>query len=173
MKFYLDFFSHDSLANFGYYDKYFILVVENNLGYYYFANKLLNLIVISDKYLIYFFRNRSFISFLRNLYSSLTFGLVGYYVELVMIGLGFKIIIYRYSRFLEFELQYSHKLFYKIPKEVIIKTSKKYILIFGLDKAKVYEVANKLKSLRFPNIYTGIGIRFKGENIKLKPGKQR
>jgi len=173
MKFYLDFSVNSLFSIFGYYNRYFILLVENDLGYYSFVQRQLHLIGLSNKFLIYFFRNRSFISFLRNLESSLNFNSFGYYLELAMIGLGFKITRYRRSSLLEFELQYSHKVFYKIPNDVIIKTSKKYILIFGLNKAVVFDVAIKLKNLRFPNIYTGTGIRFKGENIKLKPGKQR
>lgn len=174
MKYYFDFSDDIVLSCFGYYNKYFVLLVEDDLSYYSFVNEQFNLkIIFNNSSLIYFFKGRSFVGFLKNLYSSLNFGLHGFYVELIIVGLGFKITRYRSDSLLEFELQFSHKLFYKIPNDVLIKTSKKYILIFGLDKAKVYDVANSLKGLRFPNTYTGTGIRFKGEKIKLKPGKQR
>lgn len=99
----------------------------------------------------------------------------GFFTELTLVGLGFRASkkIISNLNFISFELHFSHKLFYKIPSSVLIKCNKKRILVFGLQRAQVLNVANEIKSLRYPNIYKGKGIRFLGEVIKLKPGKQR
>lgn len=45
------------------------------------------------------------------------------------------------------------------------------LLIQGIDKQKVGEVASKIRSLKKPEPYKGKGIRYSDEVIKLKPGK--
>ena len=45
------------------------------------------------------------------------------------------------------------------------------ITVTGIDKQKVGQLAAEIKSIRPPNVYTGSGIRYRGEQIKLKPGK--
>ena len=45
------------------------------------------------------------------------------------------------------------------------------ITVTGIDKQKVGQLAAEIKSIRPPNVYTGNGIRYRGEQIKLKPGK--
>jgi large subunit ribosomal protein L6 len=41
----------------------------------------------------------------------------------------------------------------------------------GIDKQKVGQLAAQIRKVRPPNPYTGKGIRYSGEQIKLKPGK--
>jgi len=45
------------------------------------------------------------------------------------------------------------------------------INITGIDKAKVGQLASNIRKVRPPEPYKGKGIRYKGEFIKLKPGK--
>lgn len=41
----------------------------------------------------------------------------------------------------------------------------------GIDKQAVGEMAARIRKVRKPNVYTGKGIRYLGETVKLKPGK--
>lgn len=45
------------------------------------------------------------------------------------------------------------------------------VFVRGIDKQAVGQVAAKIRSVRPPNVYTGKGARYKGEQVKLKPGK--
>ncbi len=59
------------------------------------------------------------------------------------------------------------------PKQGISFTvsDKKQIKIEGIDKQKVSQTAAEIRAIRKPEPYKGKGIRYKGEVIKLKPGK--
>ena len=46
------------------------------------------------------------------------------------------------------------------------------IVVSGIDKQFVGEIAHQIKSSRKPDPYKGKGIRYEGEHIKLKPGKK-
>jgi large subunit ribosomal protein L6 len=46
------------------------------------------------------------------------------------------------------------------------------VTISGADKQKVGQIANRIKAIRKPDPYKGKGIRYEGEQIKLKPGKK-
>ncbi len=163
----------------GLYNKYFIYHIENNLGSFSFITKIIdnNFVFIKQnnviKNNIYFIKKINYINFIKHISYNLNNVIYGFYIELVIIGLGFKLKrSKRYSN-INLELQFSHQLIYKIPSDIIIRTSKKNIIVFGLNKERVSDVAHDLKNLRFPNIYKGTGIRFLNEIIKLKPGKQR
>lgn len=45
------------------------------------------------------------------------------------------------------------------------------IRIFGIDKQAVGQLAAEIRAVRPPNVYTGKGIRYSEEIVRLKPGK--
>ena len=45
------------------------------------------------------------------------------------------------------------------------------IHVDGVDKQAVGEMAARIRRVRKPNAYTGKGIRYAGERVRLKPGK--
>ncbi|MBI2248105.1 MAG: 50S ribosomal protein L6, partial [Armatimonadetes bacterium] len=45
------------------------------------------------------------------------------------------------------------------------------IVVSGIDKELVGQVAARIRAIREPDTYKGKGIRYAGERIKLKPGK--
>ena len=45
------------------------------------------------------------------------------------------------------------------------------IHVRGIDKQRVGEIAARIRAIRKPNVYTGKGIRYLGEKVRLKPGK--
>jgi large subunit ribosomal protein L6 len=73
---------------------------------------------------------------------------------------------------LNLALGYSHPVIYQIPIGVEIAIKGNKIVIQGIDKQFVGEVAAKIKSFKKPDKYKGKGIRYQGEVLKLKPGKK-
>ena len=45
------------------------------------------------------------------------------------------------------------------------------IKVSGIDKQVVGQLASQIRRVRPPNIYTGKGIRYAGEVVRLQPGK--
>ena len=46
------------------------------------------------------------------------------------------------------------------------------MIVVGADKQLVGQVSHKIKMIRKPDAYKGKGIRYEGEQQKLKPGKK-
>jgi len=73
-------------------------------------------------------------------------------------------------------LGFSHPVEYKIPKGITITVDKApkaqaKIIVEGIDKQKVWEIAAKIRAFKKPEPYKGKGIRYADEVIKLKQGK--
>ncbi|TVR35269.1 MAG: 50S ribosomal protein L6 [Balneolaceae bacterium] len=116
---------------------------------------------------------------LHGLYRSLINNMVqgtseGYKKQLEIIGVGFRA---TYTNgVLELNLGYSHPIYLVPPDEIEIevdtKTKKNPILIIsGIDKELVGQVAAKIRSFRKPEPYKGKGIRYLNENVRRKAGK--
>lgn len=98
----------------------------------------------------------------------------GYTKKLEIIGVGFRASIS--GDVLELNLGYSHPIFFVPPEgismEVDTKSGKNPILIItGVDKEMVGQVAAKIRSFRKPEPYKGKGIRYLGEQVRRKAGK--
>ncbi len=91
--------------------------------------------------------------------------------SLEIVGTGFKVRLQGSD--LIFDIGYSHSVtFPKVDAISYEVDGGRKIVIKGIDKQKVGEVAFKIKSIRKPDPYKGKGIRYEGEVIKLKPGKK-
>ena len=94
----------------------------------------------------------------------------GYSKELEIAGIGFKAQVE--ANKLKMQLGYSHPVIFPIPEGIKIETPKQtQIVIRGIDKEKVGEIASEIRYLCPPEPYKGKGIRFAGEYIKKKVGK--
>ena len=98
----------------------------------------------------------------------------GFTKKLEIYGVGFRAAMS--GDLLELNLGYSHPIFFVPPEgitiEVDTKTSKQPMLIIsGIDKELVGQVAAKIRSFRKPEPYKGKGIRYYGEQIRRKAGK--
>ena len=98
----------------------------------------------------------------------------GYKEQLELIGVGFK--ANAQSNVLELSLGYSHNIFLAVPQEVKVqavqeKGGNPTIMLEGIDKQLVGQIAAKIKSLRKVEPYKGKGIRFVGEYVRRKAGK--
>lgn len=109
------------------------------------------------------------------LYRSLLVNMVkgvteGYVKELEIIGVGFKALVQ--GNTLTMNLGFSHPVVFNIPEGIKIETPKQtQIIVRGIDKQKVGEIATEIRAVYPPEPYKGKGVRFAGEYIKKKVGK--
>ena len=67
---------------------------------------------------------------------------------------------------------YSHPVEYTPVEGVTLDVEgNNRIKVSGIDKQAVGQVAASIRSVRPPNVYTGKGVRYFNESVKLKPGK--
>jgi len=95
----------------------------------------------------------------------------GYAETLEIVGVGYRALAE--GKKLTLNLGFSHQIVYPIPDGIAIKTPPKpsHIIIEGIDKAKVGEVAAEIRAFFEPEPYKGRGIRYLGEFVRKKAGK--
>ncbi len=94
----------------------------------------------------------------------------GYSKELEIIGVGFKAQVQ--GNILNMQLGFSHPVNFPIPPGIKIEMPKAtQIVVKGIDKEKVGEVASEIRMIFPPEPYKGKGIRYVGEYVKKKIGK--
>jgi len=69
-------------------------------------------------------------------------------------------------------LGFSHPVEVKPKEGIQFQVEKNAIIVTGIDKEKVGEVAAEIRSFRKPEPYKGKGIRYEGEVIRRKAGKK-
>ena len=75
---------------------------------------------------------------------------------------------------LQLQLGYSHDVVFPIPKGIQVVCPKPTeIVITGIDKQKVGQVAAEIRKFRPPEPYKGKGVRYAGEYILRKEGKKK
>lgn len=97
----------------------------------------------------------------------------GYQKELEIRGIGYRAQMSNGA--LELALGYSHPIFFLPPDEVSVSVDsgrdEETIVVEGIDKELVGQVAAKIRSFRPPEPYNGKGVRYADEDITLKAGK--
>lgn len=72
----------------------------------------------------------------------------------------------------ELQLGFSHPVVYEVPEGVRVETpNPTTIVVSGIDKQKVGQVAAEIRAFRPPEPYKGKGIRYSGEYVRRKVGK--
>jgi large subunit ribosomal protein L6 len=75
---------------------------------------------------------------------------------------------------LQLNLGYSHEVKYPIPSDIKIVCPKPTeILISGIDKQKVGQVAAEIREFRPPEPYKGKGVKYSDEHVFRKEGKKK
>ncbi|MGI9463647.1 MAG: 50S ribosomal protein L6 [Aestuariivirgaceae bacterium] len=75
---------------------------------------------------------------------------------------------------LQLNLGYSHNVVYPIPSDIKIETPKPTeIVVSGIDKQRVGQVAAEIREWRKPEPYKGKGIKYADEYIFRKEGKKK
>ena len=94
----------------------------------------------------------------------------GYVKSLELQGVGYR--AQAQGSKLNMQLGFSHPVVYNVPEGVSVKTPKQNsIIVEGIDKAKVGEVAAEIRDYLKPEPYKGKGIRYAGEYVRKKAGK--
>jgi large subunit ribosomal protein L6 len=96
----------------------------------------------------------------------------GFQKTLEIIGVGYR--AEQKGKDLNLVLGFSHPVEYKAPEGITLTASddKLKIVISGIDKQKVGQVAAEIRKWREPEPYKGKGIRYSGERILRKQGKK-
>jgi len=94
----------------------------------------------------------------------------GFSKELEIQGVGFKAQLN--GKKLVLNLGFSHPIEYDIPDGIAIETPKPtQIILKGIDKQQVGQVAAEIRLFYKPEPYKGKGIRYLGEYVRKKAGK--
>jgi large subunit ribosomal protein L6 len=96
----------------------------------------------------------------------------GFTKRLEITGVGYRAAVQGQN--LQLQLGYSHDVIYPIPQGIqIVCPRPTEIVITGIDKQKVGQVAAEIRSYRPPEPYKGKGIKYAGEFILRKEGKKK
>ena len=93
----------------------------------------------------------------------------GFEKRLEVKGVGFRVATSNNE--LDMSLGFSHPVKYKAPEGISITNDKMTIIVNGIDKQKVGQVAAEIRAIKKPEPYKGKGIAYEGEQILRKAGK--
>jgi large subunit ribosomal protein L6 len=109
----------------------------------------------------------------RTLVANLIAGVTkGFEQRLEINGVGYRAAVQ--GKNLQLALGYSHDVVYPIPEGITIVTPKPVeIVISGIDRQKVGQVAAEIREFRPPEPYKGKGVKYATERIFRKEGKKK
>lgn len=94
----------------------------------------------------------------------------GYSKKLQLVGVGYRAALK--GKDLEIQLGFSHPVIVKAPENISFEVpSQTEIVVSGISKEKVGQVAADIRAWRKPEPYKGKGIRYEGEYVRRKLGK--
>jgi large subunit ribosomal protein L6 len=99
----------------------------------------------------------------------------GYTKTLEIHGVGFRAAMSGKDA-VQLQVGYSHDIIHPIPKGIDLKVAgakQDQIVISGIDKQVVGQLAAELRAYRKPEPYQGKGVRYQGEYIFRKEGKKK
>jgi len=146
-----------------------LIIIKGLLGQLQFVLKGKDIIFDNNKVLLK--SKVSFYTFLKFLISKIIGVLKGYYIELRLVGLGYRFLIFK--NVLVLRLGFSHYIKILLIDQIKFIGYKNKLIIFGLDLQEICLIGFKIKSLKLPDIYKGKGIQYSNEIIKLKVGKKK
>ena len=109
----------------------------------------------------------------RTLVQNLVTGVTkGFKKELEITGVGYRATLD--GNRLKLQLGYSHDVYFEVPEGVTVTAPKQtQVIIEGIDRQLVGQVAANIREWRKPEPYKGKGIKYKGEFIFRKEGKKK
>ena len=118
-------------------------------------------------------RARAMWGMTRSLLANVVTGVTkGFEKRLEITGVGYRAAVQ--GKNLQLLLGYSHEIVYPIPEGIAIVTPRPTeIVVTGIDKQKVGQVAAEIRDFRPPEPYKGKGIKYSGEYIFRKEGKKK
>lgn len=109
----------------------------------------------------------------RALVSNMVTGVTtGFQKELQLIGVGYR--AQAQGKKLNLSLGFSHPVVYEVPEGIEIETpSQTQVIVRGIDKRLVGQVAADIRAYRPPEPYKGKGVRYVDEYVKRKEAKKK
>jgi len=110
----------------------------------------------------------TFYSHIRNMIVGVT---TGFKKELQIVGVGYRAALK--GKILNMNLGYAHEVNVEPPATITFEVPKpNSIIVSGIDKELVGQVAANVRKWREPLVYGGKGIRYAGEVVRTKVGKK-
>ncbi len=109
---------------------------------------------------------------IRALLSNMVTGVAqGYERKLEITGVGYR--AQAKGKTLNLALGYSHPIEFEVPEGIVVETpTQTEILVKGIDKQQVGQVAANIRAYRRPEPYKGKGVRYANERIRRKEAKK-
>ena len=109
----------------------------------------------------------------RTLVDNLVLGVTeGFTKTLELNGVGYR--AQMKGRNVNLQLGFSHDILYQVADGVEVKCpNQTTIIVSGIDKQKVGQVAAEIRSYRKPEPYKGKGVKYEGEYVFRKEGKKK
>ncbi|CED90340.1 MULTISPECIES: 50S ribosomal protein L6 [Actinomyces] len=116
-------------------------------------------------------RSRSLHGLSRTLINNMVIGVTeGYSKELEIVGTGYRAA--QKGTGIELSLGFSHTVVVDAPEGIELKVDgPAKVIVSGISKEQVGEVAANIRKIRPPEPYKGKGVRYAGENVRRKVGK--
>lgn len=96
----------------------------------------------------------------------------GFKIELELKGTGYRAKLN--GQFIDLSLGFSHDIKFAVPSDVKVEVpSQTEIIISGVDKQKVGQIAAEIRKFRPPEPYKGKGVHRKGDFVRRKEGKKK
>ncbi len=117
-------------------------------------------------------QHRSLHGLTRTLIANMVTGVTdGFEKRLEIVGVGYRASLK--GNDLELLVGYSHPVLIEPPEHIVFETPQATVVVVkGIDKQVVGEIAAKVRSVRPPEPYKGKGIRYSGEFVQRKVGKR-
>jgi large subunit ribosomal protein L6 len=118
-------------------------------------------------------RGRAMWGLSRSLVANLVTGVSkGFERRLEISGVGYRAAVQ--GRNLNLSLGYSHDVVYPIPEGISVTATKPTeLVVAGIDKQRVGQVAAEIREFRPPEPYKGKGVKYANEKILRKEGKKK
>lgn len=110
---------------------------------------------------------------MRSLISNMVQGVTeGFEKRLTIIGVGYRAAVK--GNALDLSLGFSHPVVYSLPEGISAETpTPTEVIIKGVDKQKVGQVAAEIRAFRPPEPYKGKGVRYSDEHVRRKEAKKK
>jgi hypothetical protein len=120
---------------------------------------------------VFLYSRAGYLHFLSIFFKLATTLVSGFFSEILLVGLGFRLIKIGGCLFLK--LGHSHYIKISIPSGLYVLGYKKRLVVFGVRSVDVNQLVERLVSFRKPDVYKNKGVQVVGRTFRLKIGKQK
>ncbi|GJL76627.1 50S ribosomal protein L6 [Nitrosomonas sp.] len=110
---------------------------------------------------------------IRSLVANMVKGVsAGFEKKLLLVGVGYRAQLSGNN--ISLSLGYSHPISYSVPQGINVEIpTQTEIIIKGIDKQQVGQIAAEIRAFRKPEPYKGKGVRYSDETVILKEAKKK